>query len=416
MVERIKRAAYNVLRKSERYTKTDMVYLTKGGIWLSISQGVAMVTGLLVAIAFANLLTPETFGTYKFVLSLAGIIGAFSLTGMSTALIRSVANGQEGALEHGFGISLKWGVSVTVISLAFAIYYYLNDNATLAMSMLLVGTFSPLMDSAALFSSYLAGKKAFRKQAFSNIGRIIFPALALIATLTLTSNVVVIIAVYFAGNTLMTLYYYYNTLRTSKPSANKDAALIGYSKHLSLMNILNLVGNHFDKVLVFHFLGAGPLALYAFAIAPVDQLRSGNKILQALILPKLSMRAYSDLQRSVPQKALHILLFSGGVVLAYIVFAPFLYLLLFPQYIEAVFYSQFYAVTLLFTPATLFEGMLIAHKRKKELYLGKIGAPLIKMALFIVLLPAYGLTGLIVALLLARLSNMLILILLSKRV
>ncbi|HEX9608834.1 MAG TPA: oligosaccharide flippase family protein, partial [Candidatus Paceibacterota bacterium] len=100
MVERIKRAAYNVLRKSERYTKTDMVYLTKGGIWLSISQGVAMVTGLLVAIAFANLLTPETFGTYKFVLSLAGIIGAFSLTGMSTALIRSVANGQEGALEH----------------------------------------------------------------------------------------------------------------------------------------------------------------------------------------------------------------------------------------------------------------------------------------------------------------------------
>src|SRR5689334_12787395 len=73
--------AERLLRWSERYMKTDMVYLAKGSFWLTLGQVAASASGLLLVIGFANLLPKEVYGTYKLILSLAGIIASFSLTG-----------------------------------------------------------------------------------------------------------------------------------------------------------------------------------------------------------------------------------------------------------------------------------------------------------------------------------------------
>ena len=88
---------YRILRWSERYTRTDMVYLAKGGFWTGVKRVFGIPLGIGLSIALANLLTPEDFGVYKFVLAFAGIITAFSLTGMSTAVMQAVAQGYEGA-------------------------------------------------------------------------------------------------------------------------------------------------------------------------------------------------------------------------------------------------------------------------------------------------------------------------------
>ena len=95
---KIKNRIYRLLRRSERHTKTDMVYLASGGFWLTVGQIISSAATFGLAIAFANLLPKETYGTYKFVLSIAGILTIFTLPGMVTSLTQAVARNFEGSV------------------------------------------------------------------------------------------------------------------------------------------------------------------------------------------------------------------------------------------------------------------------------------------------------------------------------
>ena len=86
---------YKILRRSQKYTGTDNVYLAKSGFWLTLGQFFSLVVTFLSAVAFANLLDPTTYGNYKYVLSLLGILAVFCLDGMRTAVTQAVARGFE---------------------------------------------------------------------------------------------------------------------------------------------------------------------------------------------------------------------------------------------------------------------------------------------------------------------------------
>lgn len=415
-MQNLRQKTYLMLRKSEAFFKTDMVYLAKGGSWLTLNNVVSMIVGLALSIGFANLLPKESFGTYKYILSLAGVLGAFSLTGLSTTVIRSVALGFEGSLKKGFLLGLKWSFLVFAGGLIAAIYYFINENNTLALSMLIIGSFSPFIASASLYGSFLEGKKDFKVQTIYGIARNITPTLLLFFTIFATENPLIIVLVYFGANAFITLLLYFKTLKRYRPATNIDVAMESYSKHLSLMNILGELSGHIDKVLVFHFLGAGPLAVYTFAIAPVNQLQVIKKLLRTLALPKLSAQNLSRLRSSVPQKVLTLLLVYILIITIYILIAPLFYKLLFPQYVESIFYSQLYALVLLFAPTMLFVETLVAHQKKVGLYIIRIASPIIKIILFLVLLPLFGLMGLIAALILSKLASTVLTIFIFKKI
>ncbi|MDO8729002.1 MAG: oligosaccharide flippase family protein [bacterium] len=389
--------AYVWLRRSESFFKTDMVYLAKGGFWLSISQGAAMLAGFFVSIAFANLFSKELFGTYKFILSMVGVVGIFSLAGMGTAVAQAVARGNGGSLQQGFRINLKWSIGMLLSGLALSIYYYIKGNILLSFSFLLAGTLSPLTLSAGLYAAYLLGKKDFKRNSFYSVIRNVVPAAALILTLLLTRSLPAIITVYFFAGVLVSLFLYYRTtLVYQHENKQEDPGLISYSGHLSMMEIIGSISNYLDKILIFHYLGAAPLAIYAFAIAPVEQLQGGKKMLSSLISPKLNARPFEELQKSGPRKALLLTIYALGLALLWVITAPYFYKFLFPQYIDSVFYSQVYSLTLLAVSGTIFNETLVAHKKKKELYLHRTIIPVVKIVLFLILLPLFGLMGLIV--------------------
>ena len=79
-----------------------MIYLTKGGVWLVFSQVVSITSSLGLAIIFARFFSKENYGTYKYILSLAGIISTFKLTGLPAAITQSIARGYDGAFHVGF--------------------------------------------------------------------------------------------------------------------------------------------------------------------------------------------------------------------------------------------------------------------------------------------------------------------------
>lgn len=396
-MQNLRNKAYQWLRRSESFFQSDMVYLAKSGSWLSLSQGVAMVSGFFISIAFANLFPKESFGNYKFILSVASILGIFTFTGLNTSIVQSVALGFGGSLRQGFRINLKWGIGMFFGGLVLSTYYYLNGNTLLAFSFLLAGLLSPLTASASLYGAYLMGKKDFRRSTLYSTIRNIIPAIALILTLFLTKNLGIIITVYFVVGALVPLFLYRATRRAYQNENKKeDPELVSYSGHLSAMDIVGNFAHYLDKILIFHYLGAAPLAIYAFAIAPVEQLQGGKKILSTLIMPKLSGRPFEELQKSGLRKALLLIVYALGLAGVYALLAPYFYRFFFPQYLDSVFYSQIYSLTLLAISGTMFNETLMAHKKKRELYLHRIIVPVVQIALFLILLPLYGLMGLII--------------------
>jgi len=393
MVARLKHNFLAFLRWSESYTKTDMLYMAHGGFWLTLAKGIAMFSSLILATAMANLIPPEVFGTYKFVLSGAGIIGAFSLTAIGTAITQAVARGYEGALHSGILSYLKWSLGMVVISLAATLYYYVNGNDTLAISFLLVAACNPILIGYSFFSQFISGKRDFKTQAIFDSTADLIPALILIGALFVTQNPILIIFVYFASGTAINLILFYSTTRKYRPNDKIDPQTIPFARHMSLLSIMGKVGENIDKILVFHYLGAVPLAIYAFAQTPIAQLKLLNEIPTRLAFPKLSSRNFSELQKTLPRKIFILIGVMLVVVISYIIIAPFLFKLLFPKYVASVIYTQILALSLVLAPGSLFSDALAAHMKKKELYTAQTILPVTKIGLFLILLPPFGLWG-----------------------
>lgn len=384
---------YQVLRRSETFTKTDMVYMAGGGFWLTLAKGVGMVVSLLVATAMANLIDPTTFGIYRFVLAGAGIIAAFSLTGMGTMIVQAVARGNEGALMAGMRSYLRWSLIPVIISLGVALYYLIQGNTVLASGFFLVAVFNTLVTAYSFFSQFISGKKDFRTQSLFDSIADILPGIVLVVALFYVQDVISLLFVYFVSTLLTNVILHYVTIRKYRPNDVTDPEMLPFVKHLSFMGVLGKVGENIDKILVFHYLGAAPLAMYAFAQMPIAQLKLLVDIPVKVALPKLSERNFSELKLSLPRKTFLLMLGMLVVALVYAFAAPILFRIFFPAYIDAVIYTQILALSIVFTPSTMFAAALTAHMKKHELYISQAILPALKIVLFLLLLPIWGIWG-----------------------
>lgn len=397
-----------LLSWSEKYTKTDMTYLLKGGFWLTLGQIALAVISLGLSVALANLVSPDVLGQYKFVLAGASIIGAFGLTGMSVAAIRSIARGFEGTLLVGARDSLRWSFGIVILALGTSLYYYIQDNPSLSLSFLIVAVLSPIIASASLFAAYLNGTKRFAQLTFFNVIRQSLIAIAIVATINFTVDPLLIVLIYFVVDATICSILFLITQLIFVTNQNKEGSTLSYSKHLSLMEVIKIIASQIDKILIFTFLGAGPLAVYTIAMAPIVQLKGLDQTVANLAFPKFSQRSFVELQKTLAKKVALLTAIMTLLGLAYIFAAPYIFSLLFPQYMESVIYSQVYTTSLLVIPSILFVKALTAHKKTKEQYILKTVTPAIKIALLAALLPIYGIWGVLAALISTEIAWMLL--------
>ncbi len=396
MIEHGKNITYRLLRWSEKYTKTDMVYFSKGGFWLLAAKVANMTIGLVLAYAFANLIEPEKYGNYKYILTLVSVAGIFSLSGMGAAVSRSVAKGFESSLKIGVRHSFVWSIATVLVLLCGAGYYALNNNYTLGIGLLIAGAFTPFIASWSLYNSYLGGSQRYDYQAALSVIRNALPAFVIIPALFFIKEPAILTSFYFAMTACGVWLSYNVTLRAFKLNSRTDPELMGHAKHLSVMGVLDAFAVQMDKLLAFSQIGATALAIYSFALVGPQQLRDLSGIIANLALPKMSRKTFSELKRSIPGKSALLFLVACVLSVAYVFAAPFLFKMFFPFYMDSVAYSQVAVLTsLLVFPATLFNQALITHKKNAELYILKTLNPILRIGLMIGLLPFFGLWGLI---------------------
>ena len=402
----IKSRLGSFLRWSEKYTKMDMVYLTRGSFWSIAGQVSAALIALALSIAMARYVPKDVYGQYKYVLAIVSVLSAFSLNGIGTAVLQSVARGFNGALADSFKANLRWSFVIFIGTLALGGYYLIAGNFVLGLGILIGGTVTPFLGSFNLYAPFLSGKKDFARQAwYADFVTNIIPALALVAVALIAPQPLPLIAAYFVANIAATAFAYWRTARKLHRAAEHDPHMLRYGKHLSLIGILGGIAGNIDQLLLFHFAGATDLAIYNFATGIPDQMKGPLKSLDAMTQARFANRESADIHSSIRNKMFWLFITGSIVIPSYILLAPYLYRFLFPAYVVAIPYSQIYALSLfamIISPAASF---LSAKKKVGHLYINTVVSSFLQIGLLTAGVVLWGLWGIIIARVLLRIGS-----------
>ena len=405
-MEKLKNKIISILRWSEKHTKTDMLYLFKGGFWGALSQICLTLMTFGLAVAFAHLVPKETYGQYKYIMSIISLLSILSLTGLGTAVAQSIGRGYEGTMQYAFWKNIKWSIFFFIGAGLTSIYYFSQNNSTIGISMLIAGCLWPFFTSTNLYSSILIAKKDFRRVSiyFDIIGNLV-PYICLFVIMFLTSNPIFFVAVYIISNTLTGAVLYKRILSIYKPNKEIDSEVLHYSKHLSFMGILSGIADNIDQILVFHYVGAIQLAVYNFATALPDQTRGPIKSLSNLIFPKFTERPDKEIHSGMKYKFFVLFIISFLTIVIYILIAPYVFKIFFPKYTDSVFLSQIFSLSLLYIMAIPANTYLSAKKKIKEQYIINIFISMFQIIIVFTSIVFWGIFGLIIARVVVRIVS-----------
>lgn len=415
MPSRLKTPLISLLRWSEKYTKTDMVYLASGGFWTTASSVVSLAIAAVTFWAFANLLPKENYGTYQYILSIVDLFGIFVLSGIDTAAGRSTAQGKDGSLMDGLYTKIRWGLIGGSGSLILGLYYLSHANPLLGWGFVMTGLFIPFWEAPGIYGTYIQGKKRFDLVGFSDVFVQTVVTLVLIPALFLTHNVLIILFLYLSSMGLARFALLRFSFKKLPPNTIRDPEMIPYGKHLSLISVINTIASNADVVFLWHMLGPAQVAVYRFSQSIPMRANGFFKIINRLSFPKMAAQESETLKRTLMPKILLLVSLSTIAAGAYALSAPYIFKFFLPQYIEAVPYTIFAALLIALQPFSLISSAFTAQGKKKSLYVWSIWVPLARIGLFLVLIPAFGLWGALIALIGAKVIECLLLILLFYR-
>ncbi len=416
-MEIIKSRLYSFLRWGERYTGTDNVYLARGGFWLGLSQLAASIAAFILTIVLANLLAPEVLGEYRFLMSGLLILSVFTLPGVTVAIMESTPKGFKGNLGVAFRETMKWGRLGALVSFIVATYYFWQDNTTLALGFAAIALALPIFSAGEVYNYYLKALREFKKVAvYATVTRTSLLILSVIAAITFPSYAWIILTAFLLGQIIPNLIFHKKTATEYvSPEAVSDPGLIPYAKHLTAMSALGLVAAQLDKVIVWKLLGAEELAIFFIAYAiPLEVTRFLN-LMPTLAFPKFADTSPETIRQTLMPKIWKYFLITTTCVAAYLALAPWLFKFLFPQYIEAVPYSQILMLSVIgavFSPIGTYFTVL---KAKKILYTITTIIPTIRIVALVILTPILGMWGVVSAIIIEAFINALLLIGLFKK-
>lgn len=402
MFLKIKNKLAGIIIRGGRYAKVDLLYLVGGNFWLGIGTAVSAGTAFVLALAFGNFVTPETYGTYRFVLSFYSILALAGLSGFGPATVRAVAKGFEGNFFRSFKIQALGSLAGTAVSFAIATYYFINHNNLLGFSFIILGVALPFIESLVLYDALLSGRREFKKLTkYGAIAQILAMAI-LLGGIFLHFGVIGLLLIFFFGWTAIRFLFFIYIVKKFKPNKKTKEGTVKLGAHLTLMGVLTNVATYLDRIAIFHFLGAAQVAIYSFAIAPSEQLKGLFKNTSTLAIPRFSQRSEAELKNTMLRKMAIMAVVITAVIISYIILAPLLFKLLLPKYTSSIFPSQIFIISLLGVIVNLPLSAMKSLSKIRGLYFYNTASSIINIVLILILTPVYGLMGTIMARLITR--------------
>lgn len=380
----------------------DLKYFASGGFWTTLGQGVNSAMALALTVAFANLIPKETYGLYRYAISLANLLNIFTLTGMNTAIGQAAAAGNEGVLRTAVKHQLKWNLMMTAAMFGIGSYYFWNANPTMAASLFILGIFVPMTLALNSYAPYLDGKKQFKLNNLFIIGSTVIYVFGMLATLLLVKEVWALILIYSLTTFTANLFFYIKTLRLFNPPETPSKDALAYGWKLTYLRLIGPVVGQIDNIILNHFWGPAQLAVYSLARAMPDKITPVSKRIIGLGMPKLVQKSTEEINKVFYKRVLQGAGLGAILAAGYILLSPFVFKYLMPKYLESVFYSQILAIGFIFVmPMGYIGAAFDSHKMSvKPLF---VLSGFVMNGVKIILYVSFGISGGILGLILAQL-------------
>jgi len=394
-----------LLDKAQRLFKVDIRYVLRGNFWLNINRFTSVLNGLILSVAFAHLLTKEAYGTYAFALAVLGVFSAPQTTGLGSGILRGIGRGSESIIYEGMHRILPWSLGGTLLLGGTAIYYYVMGNTDLSIIFGLGSIVLPVSVCIGVAKSFFSLKGDFKQLATFNLFRTPFMTIALVIAAWFTQSALVILITNIIGNIILGSFLYLSMKRVyktelSQPSTEKFNGR--YAFHAGFLSIFSYLSEKLDSIILWKFLGAAPVAIYTYAMAPVRELKSLAENQSLLAIPKFIKKDFEEVRSNLAFRIKQIYVIVIPLILIYILAAPFIFKILFPQYLDSVWFSQLAALSLLSAPRRLISSAISAHQKIKESYIMIVLPNIIRIVLAVSLIPLFGIKGAIGALLISE--------------
>jgi len=410
MPKKLKDPLHNLLRRSEKYTKTDMVHFFSANFWLNFSRIISVGTGMLLTVAFANLLTPEQFGTYKYAIASAGFVATFTLNGLGAAVMRAVAQGKKNVVPAVVRTAIFWSIPASIATLGISFYYFAQGNSDLGYIFLFIAISNTFATGLGTTKGIWVGLGDFKTPAIYGIPRILVPFIIILLTIVITKNVVWIVLAYFASSTIASWLGYLWMLRRLKIHGSPEhvAETIRYGKQMSVLAFFQIGAGQIDQLLLWHFTTPATLALYALALGPMGEAKNLINNFLSVSFRKIASKTEEVLYKTLTLRLWQMFWVCAVMTAGYIVLVPFLFTYLFPKYIDAILVSQILALSILLLPRGLIDTFFVTHGQVKKRSAVILTSQGVRFALICGLIPLFGLWGAVAAILLSELSTAII--------
>ncbi len=380
----------------------DIPYMAKGGAWTTVRFFITTATSLAAMVAFGNLLPKETYGIYSYLMSLSGSLGFLTLAGIGTGIVRAVARGQENVVPYSLKLQLRYNLLATTAIAGIGFYYAYQGNFTFAVSLWILSAVMPVSTAYHSFESIFIGQKRFDVLAMTTSISAIIAAIAAVAALLFTDNVVILMSVYGFFSLVPSFLSYRYASRfisdRSEPKSETISELRRTSFHLTYAGVIGTVAQYLDKLILFQIAGPAALAVYGFAIAGPERLKALVKNVVSVILPRFAEENFEKASRFPLSRVFGSIGLGLAIAVAYISLTPLIFRLLLPQYLDAIPYSQIYAIALAAIPLTIYVGNIFAGQNMlRAIYLHSISGYVTRIVLLIILGPLWQMWGIVIA-------------------
>lgn len=382
----------------EKQTRINIRERSKELGWLFSGQTVGIASALLLALGYAHFLPKETYGTYKYVFAIFGLLTVFSLPGMSDGAQRAIAQGHDGAFWPTFRKRLKWGTIGALCSAGIGVYYLLNGNTLLGAVFCAAAPFIPFLESLSHYNSLLFGKQLFKRSTQYSIAIQLIASVVIFSVVVLTESLLALVVLYLATFIILRGIAFWHVTRTTPINNVPDNTALHYGKHMSITNIFGMTAGQIDTILLWHFLGPIPLAIYSFAQAASDQLRKVFKLTTTIFaFAKFTARDKETIQKTLPRKILIAHVATVPLAGISVLLIPYAYHFLFPTYVESIPYAQVMIALLAFSPVRMLSTAINAKGSTKDIYTVSILGSSLQTAFLIAFIPLFGIWGAIFA-------------------
>ncbi|MDO8231962.1 MAG: oligosaccharide flippase family protein [bacterium] len=394
----IKSRLISLLRWSERYTNLDMVYFASGGFWQTFGQVATSLLGLGLVLFFANFLPKETYGTYRYILSLSGILSIFTLTGISQAVAQATAVGHEGALRTAVRYQLKWNLILMFVFLVAGAYYFINENFAYTGALLILGIATPFTNAFNTYGAYLDGKRQFRlNNIFSILSTLIYVG-GMMAAVWWGGSVIWLITAYAIATLGANLLFYRITLKMFNPPMEPAEDTLRFGRHLTYIKLLAPLTAQIDSIILNHFWGPAALAVYAMATAIPNRAIPLTKDWVDIGFPKVARKTPEEIDQTFYKRIAQGLLAGSLLGGSWALTAPLFFTYFMPQYLDATPYAQLLGLLFVFSmPNRYITVLLNAQKMTKRIFLNTTTVNVLQLLLYGILGVWGGILGLITA-------------------